>query len=153
MLKARYIIELANAAAAAEELRAAPDVLENDEESNLSKPSGYDFFCLLIPTFFIWARWATYTNLKPEMESNKKADQCRYWYRTSEAEVKAWVASIMWWALFKNMSFEHVFHHNVGPKRWFSENRWLQIKRFFKVSDPTTDAEHKAGKMWRVREL
>ena len=86
---------MANAAAAPEELKAAPDVLENDEESNLSKPSGYDFFCLLIPTF-MWARWATYTNLKAEMESNKKADQCRYWYRTSEAEVKAWVASIMW---------------------------------------------------------
>jgi hypothetical protein len=79
----------------------------------------------------MWARWATYTNIKAEMDSRNKNDQCRYWYRTSEAEVKAWVASIMWWALFKNMSFEHVFHHNVDPgriKRWFTENRWLQIK-------------------------
>jgi hypothetical protein len=104
----------------------------------------------------MYERWASYTNMKADIESKKKKDNCRYWYKTGPAEIKAWVASVLWWCLLKNMSFENIWKHSVDPgriKRWFTENRWLQMKLFLKVSDPLFDEERKSDKMCRVCEL
>ena len=39
-------------------------------------------------------------------------------------------------------------------RQWFPRfERWQNIKRFFKVSDPNTDSDHKDDKMWHIREL
>ena len=38
-------------------------------------------------------------------------------------------------------------------KSWFSELRWLQLKRFFKVSDPLKDPLNKENKLYKIKEI
>lgn len=116
----------------------------------------FQFFCLFIPIFF-WERWAQYTNQKAEMETDNGRPKARKWTPVCAAEIKAWVASVMYWCLFKNMSFKDFYSCDLNPvkvKQWFpSFMRWEQIKRFFKISPPYEDAAHKEDKMVRVREF
>ena len=53
------------------------------------------------------------------------------------AEVKAWVASVIWWCLAKNQTLEQLYQNNVDPnlvKKWFpSWKCWTSIKRFYKI--------------------
>ena len=116
----------------------------------------YEYFCLFIPVYF-WSRWAQYTNSKAEIERGKSNKKGRPWTPTCAAELKAWVASIMFWSFFKTFSFQNFYMYNMDPqkiKQWFPDlRRWQQLKRFFKVSDPNTDGEHLDDKAWRVRDL
>lgn len=117
--------------------------------------SPFQFFCLFIP-MFMWDRWAIYTNKKAsKMESHGK--KRRYWSATCAAELKAWVATVMWWALAKNMSMETLYAESFDLNKikvWIpSWTRWEQLKRFFKVSDPDEDLVNKSDKLQRIREL
>lgn len=118
----------------------------------------YQYFCLFIPVY-LWSNWVTYTNKKAEMnEENKKEGSRSYWTPLCAAELKAWVASVMVWCLFKSMSFESFFKDKVDSTvilKWFPSGwrRWHEIKMNFKVSDPTKDDEHKSDKMYKVRDL
>ena len=116
----------------------------------------FDYFSLYIPIYF-WSRIAQYTNSKAEMTKEKQDGKIRDWSTTCAGEIKAWFASVMWWCLSKNCSFEQ-FHKNVvNPSlcsKWFpSLRRWQQIKRFLKISDPTKDEENKNNRMFKVQEL
>jgi hypothetical protein len=91
------------------------------------------------------------------MEMNNMEGKGRRWTTTCAAEVKAWVASVMFWSAFKCMSFVQFYNLKIDSgivKLWFpSQARWEQMKRFFKTSDPKTDSNHKEDRLWRVREL
>jgi hypothetical protein len=115
-----------------------------------------DYFNLFIPMFF-WIRIAQYTNAKADMTKEEKEGKMRHWTATSGAEIKAFIASVIWWCICKSFSFEQFFKHDVDStrvKKWFpSWTRWCQIKRFLKVSDPSKDEENKHDRMFKVREL
>jgi hypothetical protein len=55
------------------------------------------------------------------------------------------------------MSFNQFYNLKVDVgivKKWFpSQQRWEQMKRYFKVSDSKTDMDHKEDRLWKVREL
>ena len=118
----------------------------------------YQFFCLFIPVYW-WAKWTRYTNSKANMKKNgKSAESKSHWTDTCEAELKVWVASVMIWCIFKNLSFEAFFKEKIDTSlvyKWFPSGwrRWFEIKSNFKVSDPLHDEENKSDKMWKVREL
>lgn len=116
----------------------------------------FEYFCLFIPIYF-WSLWAQYTNTKASLEKAAGTSKGRSWGKTSSAELKAWVASIMIWSYFKTYSFQKFYCYAIDPlkvKQWFPRfDRWENIKRFFKVSDPNTDTDHKEDRMWRIREL
>jgi hypothetical protein len=123
---------------------------------NAETATPYDYFCLFIPVFF-WVRFAQYTNAKAEMVHDEQDGHMREWYKTCAAEIKAWVAAVVWWCLSKNQTFEQFYHNNIDPnltKKWFpSWKRWTGIKRFFKIADPTRDKENKNNRMYKVQEL
>ena len=55
------------------------------------------------------------------------------WYKTCGAELKAWVASVIWWCLGKSQSFEQFYQNNVDSNSgWdifaedFAEKNWCQ---------------------------
>lgn len=108
----------------------------------------FQFFSLFIPCYF-WAKWAFYTNVKAAMGQESTEKKCRNWKATCEAELKAWVASVICWSMFKTISFANFYKYAGDPNRvisWFpSLTRWEQIKRFFKVSDPLTDSGTQRG--------
>jgi hypothetical protein len=114
----------------------------------------FEFFCLFIPTFF-WPLWAGYTNTKASMELPTKKGNPRHWYAITGAELKAWVASVMFWCTFKSFSFQNFHAGRLDPNRvnrWFpSYTRWEQIKRYFKISNP--EEEDPYDKMAKVRGL
>ena len=116
----------------------------------------YQYFCLFVPVYF-WAKWTIYTNAKAGMSKDSSDKKGRAWKPTCEAELKAWIASVLCWSMFKTMSFCSFYQYARDPERvvsWFpSFTRWQQMKRFFKVSNPETDSEHKEDKMWRIREF
>jgi Transposase IS4 len=116
----------------------------------------FQYFCLFIP-FYMWARWATYTNAKADLEmKNTGAKSPRCWRKTSSAELKGWVASVIWWCLGVTQTFNTFWTDDYDRSRmklWFSEFRWLQIKRYFKVSDPKVDAEKKEDKLQKIRDV
>ena len=62
---------------------------------------------------------------------------CAEVVKTCGAEVKAWVASVIWWCLAKNQTLEQLYQNNVDPnlvKKWFpSWKCWTSIKRFYKI--------------------
>jgi hypothetical protein len=114
----------------------------------------FEFFCLFIPTYF-WALWAGYTNKKADMEAGAVKGSPRPWYVLTAAELKAWVASVMFWCTFKSLSFQN-FHAGIldstRVQRWFpSYTRWEQVKRYFKISDPENENPH--DKLTKVRNL
>jgi hypothetical protein len=115
-----------------------------------------DYFLLFIPVFF-WNKWADYTNRKAEMTTSGSEQKHRRWGATCAAEIKAFVAAIMWWCLWRNMNLFDFYHEKVNPSKiqqWFpSWTRLEQLKRFIKLSDP--DAEHgqKHDKLHKVREI
>jgi hypothetical protein len=110
------------------------------------------------PIFF-WERWAAYTNQKAEIELAKlkqKTKSPRGWTKTSAAELKCWVASVIWWCLGATQTFNSFWNEDYERSRikhWFSEFRWLQLKRFFKVSEPVADETNNGDKLQKVREL
>jgi Transposase IS4 len=116
----------------------------------------FDYFCLFIP-MYMWERWASYTNSKAQMEiGNKKTKTIRFWKETSAAELKAWVASVIWFCLAVTQTmtcFWRDDYERSRMKRWFTEWRWVCLKRFFKVSPPHETAEQKADKAFKIREL
>jgi hypothetical protein len=116
----------------------------------------FDYFSLFIPIFF-WPKIASYTNIKAQMQEEKTDGETRSWSPTCGAEIKAWFASVMWWCLVRNCTFEQ-FHQNVvNPiycSKWFpSMKRWQQIKRFLKLSDPRKDNDNKHNKLFKIQEL
>ena len=115
-----------------------------------------DYFNLFLPMFF-WVRVAKYTNSKAEMTRENNDGKTRDWTRTCGAEVKAFIASVIWWCICKSLSFEQFYKNHIDPtrvKRWFpSWLRWSQIKRFLKVSDPSEDEKNKQDSMFKVREV
>ena len=91
-------------------------------------------------------------------KNGKSAESKSHWTDTCEAELKVWVASVMIWCIFKNLSFEAFFKEKIDTSlvyKWFPSGwrRWFEIKSNFKVSDPLHDEENKSDKMWKVREL
>jgi len=118
----------------------------------------FEYFCLFIPIFY-WDRWAKYTNEKAAIEMDKQpAGRGRRWDRTSAAELKAWVASVIWWCLGATQSLNCFWNDNYERSRmkhWFGAGvfRWMQLKRFFKVSSSEEDAQHKTDKLHKVRDL
>jgi Transposase IS4 len=61
------------------------------------------------------------------------------------------------WCIVKTLTFEHFYKLNLDSSRvrkWFSSwKRWINIKRFFKVSDPAQDDANKHDKLFKVKEL
>jgi hypothetical protein len=113
----------------------------------------FEYFCLLIPMFF-WERWAQYTNTKAEMEI--KPDTKSKWRKTNAAEMRAWVGSVIWWTLGATQSVHCFWKDDYDRnliKKWFSAFRWLQLKRFFKVSNPDEDEQKKGDKLQKIREI
>jgi hypothetical protein len=102
----------------------------------------------------LWSKIAVYTN-KRAAQSDQ--DSKRAWYPTSGAEMKAWFATVIWWCLVRNITFEDFFKMEVDPtrlKRWFSTlKRWKQIKRFMKWSDCNLDPHNKHDRLYRIREI
>ena len=122
----------------------------------LSSTSGpFEFFCLFIPIFW-WDRWATYTNQKATMEDSAGKKK-RFWLPTCAAELKAWVATVIWWSLAKSLTIQTFYFHSLDMnkmKMWIpSWTRWQQLKRYFKVSNPQDDLMNKEDKLHRIREL
>jgi hypothetical protein len=106
----------------------------------------FEYFCLFIPMFY-WDRWAQYTNDKAEIEL--KAGSKNKWKKTNAAEMKVWVASVIWWTLGVTQSLYCFWRDDYDRnliKRWFSAFRWLQLKRYFKVSNPSEDETNKGDK-------
>ena len=116
----------------------------------------FQYFCLFVPIFF-WAIWAAFNNAKACLCNDNSEKRGRRWTPTCEAEIKAWVASVICWSMFKTITFTNFYKCCADPisvKSWFPNiHQWQQMKRFFKVINPETDSEHKEDKMWRVREL
>jgi hypothetical protein len=116
----------------------------------------WEYFCLYIPIFF-WSKWALYTNLKAEQEMGKSKEKTpRYWSPTGAAELKAWVGSVIWWCLGVSQTFHTFWNEDYDRnkmKSWFSEFRWYQIRRYFKISNPQEDEQNKGDKIQKVREL
>jgi hypothetical protein len=111
----------------------------------------FEYFCLFIPIFY-WERWAKYTNDKAEREPKQPRD----WKKTTGAEIKAWVASVIWWTLGATQSLDCFWRDDYDRnfiKRWFAGYRWMQLKRFFKVSDPAEDETKKGDKLQKVRDI
>jgi hypothetical protein len=79
------------------------------------------------------------------------------WKDVCPGKLKAYIASVMWWTLLKNVSFENFHNGLIDPAcvtiRFPSWTRWQKIKRFFKVSDPLTDPEFIGNQLHRVKEL
>lgn len=115
-----------------------------------------DYFCLFIPVFW-WSRFAKYTNCKAEMAKTQQEGKIREWAPTCGAEIKAWVGSVIWWCIFKSLTFQQFFEQKIESHRvrkWFSSwKRWQGIKRFFKACDPLDEDKNKHDKMFKVREL
>jgi hypothetical protein len=115
-----------------------------------------DYFNLFISTYF-WTRFAQYTNAKARSTEVEQDGHVRAWYNTCGAEMKAWVASVIYFCVCKTLTFEQFYNCTVDPsrcKKWFpSWRRWTSIKRFFKVSDPEKDPHNKQDREYKVREL
>jgi hypothetical protein len=114
-----------------------------------------EYFVLFIPVFY-WDRWAKYTNEKAEHFKQTNPQGGRKWTRTSGAELKAWVASVIWWCLGATQSMDCFFaddYERSRMKQWFNYFRWLQLKRYFKVSNPAEDDQHKDDKLQKIREI
>lgn len=64
----------------------------------------------------------------------------RFWLPTCAAELKAWVATVIWWSLAKSLTIQTFYFHSLDMnkmKMWIpSWTRWQQLKRYFKVSNP-----------------
>jgi hypothetical protein len=54
----------------------------------------------------MFSKWATYTNAKAKMESDKKDGHVRYWRDTCQAEVKAFFAAAIWYLLLTGATFK-----------------------------------------------
>jgi hypothetical protein len=112
--------------------------------------SPLEYFLLYVPLFW-FTRWANWTNLKAELVGG-----AREWHPTSTAEVKAWIAALMFMCLCKNMSPERwmdsKFDKNCASK-WFGFSRWKQIRRYFKASNPADDVLQKGDKLHKVRQF
>jgi hypothetical protein len=121
-----------------------------------STATPFEYFCLFIPIFY-WDRWAKFTNEKADAFKNGVGTgQGRHWESTSGAEIKAWVASVIWWCLGVTQSMECYWadsYERSKMKQWFSYKRWVQLKRFFKVSSPVEDDANKGDKLQKVREI
>jgi hypothetical protein len=115
-----------------------------------------DYFLLFIP-MYLWVKFAAYTNEKANMTQTDTHGKTRSWKPISAAELKAFVASIIWWCICRSLSFEQFFKNTIDQNRlknWFpSWVRWCQVKRFFKVSNPKLDDRNKHDRIYKVREL
>jgi hypothetical protein len=90
---------------------------------NVASASPFDFFCLFIPIFF-WERWAAYTNQKAEIELAKlkqKTKSPRGWTKTSAAELKCWVASVIWWCLGATQTFNSFWNEDYNQYRSYTQ--------------------------------
>jgi Transposase IS4 len=116
----------------------------------------YDYFALFTPEFF-YCKWAGYTNMRADEVCAQKDNKVRYWRPTSGAELKAFFALVMWHSLLTKASLVQHFKREIDQAKlsfWFSsETRWEQIKHFLKLSDPSTDKDHRDDRMHRIREL
>jgi hypothetical protein len=116
----------------------------------------FDYFCLFLPVY-LWTNFAIYTNTKAAMDAEKKGGKCRQWKDTCGAEIKAWVACVIMWCLSKSLSMEKFLKGEIDVRRvssWFPlANRFENIKRFFKISDPLTDPEKMGDRLHKVREV
>ena len=106
---------------------------------NIEVATPIDYFNLFISVYF-WTRFAQYTNAKARSIEVEQDGHVRAWYNTCGAEMKAWVASVIYYCVCKTLTFEQFYNCTVDPsrcKKWFpSWRRWTAIKCFFKVSDP-----------------
>jgi hypothetical protein len=96
----------------------------------------FEYFCLFIPIFY-WDRWATYTNEKADIEMNKTPGKGRKWEYTSAAELKAWVASVIWWCLGATQSMDCFWADNYERsriKQWFRLICLTNIAAMFRLS-------------------
>jgi hypothetical protein len=63
----------------------------------------------------------------------------------------------MWHSLLSKATLVQHLKKDIDQSKlsyWFSsETRWEQIKRFLKLSDPSTDKDHSDDRMHRIREL
>jgi Transposase IS4 len=116
----------------------------------------YDYFCLYIPEFF-YNKWAGFTNMRADAVYAERDGKVRHWRATSAAELKAFFASVIWHSLLSNATILQHLKKEFGQSKlsyWFSsDTRWEQIKRFLKLSDPSTDKDHSDDRMHRIREL
>jgi Transposase IS4 len=116
----------------------------------------FDYFSLFIPVHF-YTTWAGYTNLKANQVSEDKEGHARFWKPTSSAELKAFFAGAIWYSLLCKSTFIQHLKKEIDQDKlsyWFpSATRWEQIKRFIKLSDPTTDANFREDRMHRIRDL
>jgi hypothetical protein len=124
---------------------------------NVGSATPFEYFCLFIPIFY-WDRWAKYTNEKADMEMKKEPNHgSRRWNPICAAELKAWVASVIWWCLAVTQSLNLFWvddYERSRIKHWFSgQYRWMQIKRFFKISRPADDERNKDDKTHKFKEL
>ena len=91
------------------------------------------------------------------MAKEDQDGKIRDWADTCGSEVKAWVASVIWWCLCKTLTFHQFYLNNIDPtlcKKWFpSWRRWTGIKRFLKLSDPFKDPLNKHNRLFKVEEL
>jgi hypothetical protein len=104
----------------------------NGVRHSISPENGtpFDYFNLYLP-IFLWSRFANYTNAKAAMEDAKKGGKCWYWKDVCGAELKAWVASVMWWCLAKSLTPVHFMRGEIDPQcamQWMGDTRFQNIK-------------------------
>jgi hypothetical protein len=118
--------------------------------------SPFDYFSLFIPVHF-YTKWSEFTNLKANQVCDQKEGNVRYWRATNSAEIKGFFAAAIWYSLLCKATFTQHIKKDIDQDKlsfWFSSpTRWEQIKRYLKLSDPTTDSNFKEDRMHRIREL
>jgi len=63
------------------------------------------------------ARAQLHTNAKAEIEQAKSDKKGSPWTPTCAAELKAWLATILYWYLFLPCSFKHFCNHKMDSQR------------------------------------
>ena len=115
-----------------------------------------EYFGLFFSLNF-FALWAQYTNAYAAAIMSSLKGQCRKYSPTTAAELKAFVATIMWMAIIKSMQPKDFFDPIFTTSKvrfWFpSIFRFEQLKRFFKVSDYTEEKKNESDRMAKVRDL
>jgi hypothetical protein len=114
------------------------------------------YLALFIP-LNLFNIWASYTNAYAAAVIARLKGSCRNYTPTCAAELKAFVASVIWMSVIKSMQLQDFWNptFNVAVLRsWFPNFiRFQQLKRFFKVSDLNKDKQDENDRAAKVRDF
>jgi hypothetical protein len=115
-----------------------------------------DYFTLFI-CIDLFSVWASYTNAYAAAIISQLKGKCRSYAPTNGAEIKAFIACIIWMSLIKSMPINEFWDPRFSPAKvrfWFPGIiRFQQLKRFFKVSDVNDDRLNPEDRLAKVRSL